>query len=245
MQELGWAQQPVLVERGEDDSVLLIAFTGFVFRLSMRVHEFFDLTKTLGYSRILLRDDYRVWYHHGVDRERADYPSLIRYLREEIERLKPKTVICLGTSAGGYAAIVAGHQLGADYVHAFAPHTFLDVSFKSCLGRVAKSYFRWSRLKLLFSRVARPEFFDLADLLKNYNGKTVYYIHHCTGAPRDMERVRRILGLPGVVAMPYPCISHSVPAYLAKSGFLKEILQAGNQQNLPELARAYFSNLAT
>jgi len=241
MQQLKWAQQPVLVECGADDSVLLIAFTGFVHRLSMRVYEFFELTQTLGYSRILLRDNHRVWYHHGIDKERRDYPGLIRYLRGEIDKLNPKTILCLGTSAGGYAAIVAGHHLKADYVHAFAPHTFLDVSLKSCLGRFRKAYFRWARLKLLFSKRARREFFDLAELLKNHNGKTVYYVHYCAGAARDAQRVQRLIGLPGVVALPYPCRSHSVPGYLAKRGFIKEILRPENQKNLAEVARAYFS----
>lgn|SRR5262245_1181617 len=242
--ELRAAEKAVLIERGEDNSVLIIAFTGFVHRLSMRVYEFFDLTKATGYSRILLRDENRVWYHHGIDRERNDYPSLFRYLQSEIEKLHPQKVICLGTSAGGYAAIVAGHHLGADYVHAFAPHTLLEVSVASCLGRFRRSLFRWARLKLLFSRVARREFFDLSNLLKTHNGKTIYYIHHCAGVERDVEGANRIVGLPGVVAMPYPCSAHSVPSYLAKVDFLKEILNIGNQQNLAELARAHFANKA-
>lgn len=242
--ELRAAEKPVLIERGEDNSVLIIAFTGFIHRLSMRVYEFFDLTKASGYSRILLRDENRVWYHHGIDRQRNDYPSLLRYLQSEIEKLNPQKIICLGTSAGGYAAIVAGHHLGADYVHAFAPHTLLEVSVASCLGRFRRSLYRWARLKLLFSRVARREFFDLGALLKNHNGKTLYYIHHCAGIPRDVEGVARIAGLPGVVSMPYPCAAHSVPSFLAKVDFLKEILNINNQHKLAELARAHFVNMA-
>jgi len=239
--ELRFAEQPVLVERGDDDSVLIIAFTGFIHRLSMRVYEFFELTKATGYSRILLRDEYRVWYHHGIDRQRGDYPSLINYLKCEIEKLKPEKIICLGTSAGGYAAIVVGHHIGADYVHAFAPHTDLDISLNSCLGRFRRSRYRWARLKLLVSTVARREFFDLRDLLKTHNGKTTYYIHHCAGVPRDVDGAKRIVGLPGVVGMPYPCQSHSVPSFLAKADFLKEILNVSNQRNIAELANAHFS----
>jgi hypothetical protein len=238
--ELRKAEAPVLVERGREDSVLIIAFTGFVHRLSLRVYEFFEATKDAGYSRILLRDKHRVWYHHGIDRKRPDFPSLFDYLNREIERLKPKTTICLGTSAGGYAAIVAGHHIRADYVHAFAPDTLLDISLSSCIKGIWSARYRWPRWKLLMSRSARPEFFDLANLLKVYNGKTVYYIHYCSDTRRDAKGAARLAGLPGVVSMPYSCSTHQVAMFLARTGFLPKILNARNQNQLAELAKAHF-----
>ena len=49
--ELRKAESPVLIERGRNQDVLIIAFTGFVHRLSLRVYEFFEATKDAGYSR--------------------------------------------------------------------------------------------------------------------------------------------------------------------------------------------------
>jgi hypothetical protein len=238
--ELRKADSAVLVERGRDDSVLLIAFTGFIHRLSMRVYEFFESTNDAGYSRILLRDQYRVWYHRGIDRQRPDYPSLVNYLNSEIEQLKPSKVICLGTSAGGYAAIVAGHHIRADYVHAFAPDTLLDVGLLSCIKGIWSARYSWSRWKLFFSRSAQRGFFNLANLLAIHNGKTVYYIHHCAGAKRDAEGAGRLAHMPGVVSMPYPCSTHSVALFLAQQSFLPKILNADNQDQIVELAQAHF-----
>jgi hypothetical protein len=238
--QLRKAESAVLVEKGHDDSVLLIAFTGFIHRLSMRVYEFFEATKDAGYSRILLRDKHKVWYHRGIDRQRPNYPSLIKYLNSEIEQLQPKKVICLGTSAGGYAAIVAGHHLRADYVHAFAPDTLLDVSLGSCIKGIWSARYSWSRWKLFFSRSAQQGFFNLANLLDRHNGKTIYYIHHCASAQRDVECAARLEHLPGVVSMPYPCSTHSVAFFLAQQGFLPKILDAGNQDQIAELAKAHF-----
>ncbi|HWP58048.1 MAG TPA: hypothetical protein VNL14_09190 [Candidatus Acidoferrales bacterium] len=238
--ELRHAVAPALVERGRDDSVLMIAFTGFVHRLSLRIYEFFEATKALGYSRILLRDKYRVWYHHGIDRERRDIPRLVRYLEREISRLNPRTVICLGTSAGGYAALLAGHLLRADYVHAFAPDTFLDVALRTCLSKLWRSRYPWARCRLRFSRRARPEFFDLAEVLKNHNRKTTYFVHYCEGCERDVAEANRVANLPGVQMMPYPCDTHQVAIFLAKRGFLAKILNAAHQTELAFLARAHF-----
>lgn len=239
--QLRAAQSPILVERGRDTSVLIIAFTGFVHRLSMRVYEFFEVTQATGYSRILLCDKHRIWYHHGIDGRRNDYPSLLACLQSHIAELKPQKIICLGTSAGGYAAIVAGHHLGADYVHAFAPDTFLDVSLGACVRTLWAGRYRLPRWKLLLSRTAKREFFDLAELLKAHNGKTTYYVHHCENAGRDVKGAKRIASLPGVVSLPYPCTTHAVAFFLAKEGFLKEILNIANQDRLPDLARAYFA----
>lgn len=238
--ELRKAEAPVLVEQGRNQEVLIIAFTGFVHRLSLRVYEFFEATKDAGYSRILLRDKYRVWYHRGIDRKRPDFPSLFRYLNSEIEQLKPKTVICLGTSAGGYAAIVAGHHIRADYVHAFAPDTLLDISLSSCIKGIFSARYWWPRWKLLMSRSAQPEFFNLANLLEVHNGKTVYYIHHCRDTRRDAEGAASLAHLPGVVSMPYSCSTHQVAMFLARTGFLPKILNAENQNRLVELSKAHF-----
>ena len=214
---------PALVERGKNDSVLMIAFTGAGEELGMPVYEFFDVTKSLGYGRILLRDQYRQNYHRGIDKQRPDFPSLILYLRQEIERLSPKKVLCIGTSAGGYAAIRAGHQLHADYVQAFGPVTGL---LPPNLWPQGKHH--------------RGSFMDLAEVLKEWNQKTIYYIHYCCGFDPDRYHAERLSRSPGVVRIGYPCNSHQVAIFLAKKGLLTEALAIANQDRVGEIAKAYF-----
>ena len=57
--ELRRATKSALVERGKDPSVLIVAFTGRGKKLMLPVYEFFDLTNSLGYSRILLHDRFK------------------------------------------------------------------------------------------------------------------------------------------------------------------------------------------
>ena len=219
---------PVLVERGKNDSVLIIAFTGAVGKLMVPVFEFFETTKTLAYSRILLRDLYYAHYQRGIDDQRPDFPSLIAYLREEIERLSPEKVVCIGTSGGGYAAILAGHLLRADYVHAFGPQT----------GDVKPPHLRPRKMRFLlprgFSRV------DLAEVLKEWNQKTIYYIHYCRAFDHDRSQTERLFRSLGVVSIGYPCSSHQVAIFLTKKGFLTEALAIANQDRIGEIAKAYF-----
>lgn len=234
------ADQPILSERGRDDSVLIIAFTGFGDKLHMGVFEFFDATKSTNYSRILLRDKFGVWYHHGINHQIRDFPQLIDHLKAETARLKPKKIICIGTSAGGYAAIVVGHHLPADYVHAFGPDTNLDVTLRAAIRSTFKDRNRYRRWKLLFSRRAKPDYFDLTELLRNHNCTTKYYIHYCARSEWDAERAKRIEHLPGVICIAYPCDTHAVSVFLTKGKFLGKILDISQQDHIHELARAHF-----
>jgi hypothetical protein len=240
MDKLSIALEPALVERGEDNSCLVVAFSsaaiGWRGRLNLPVfYEFFEMTKSLRYSRILLWDQYNMYYHHGIDPERPNFPSLIDFLKKETDRLNPKQVICVGSSSGGYAAIAAGHRLCADYVHAFAPQTFLE----SRLSKV-RPFQRPSRLKLRLSRRASPELFDLAPMLDQPNGQTTYVVHYSRGHEVDYQEARHISGLPDVVTIGYPCYAHAVAIFMAKRQFLTQLLDLTNQRRIIDLARAYF-----
>jgi len=224
IKEVKRAQSPVLVERGRDDSTLVIAFTGANRLLLMPVYEFFETTKTMGCSRILLCDQYRQHYERGIDERRPDFPSLIAYLKQEIARLGPKIILCIGTSAGGYAAIRAGHQLRADYVHAFGAQTGDPPPGSSRRGRPEK---------------APP---DLAQILKHSNEKTIYYLHYCRDCGDDRYHAERLFKSPGVAALGYHCAAHDVATFLGKKGFLTEFLAIANQDRLVELAKAHFGD---
>lgn len=227
---------PILVEGGQDSSLLIIAFAGGAQKLGMPIHDFFETTKTLGCSKILLRDRYKMFYHFGVDRKRRDWPTLVRYLREETERLRPKKTICIGSSGGGYAAIIAGYFLGADYVHAFGPQTVITVD-KAAIRKARHPYKRW---RLSVSRRALRDAFDLGLLLKKPNGKSTYFIHYGYGHKVDRDFATRISDLPSVVTLGYPCEAHAVAVFLAKKRFLHCVLESKNQDRLVEIARAHF-----
>lgn len=235
--EIKSAQAPFLIDRGRNTSGLIIAFTGFIDRLSLRVYEFFEATRPLGYHRILLRDRNRLWYHHGIDRERRNWDQLLQFLGAERARLQPEKVMCLGTSAGGYAALVAGHQLGADYVHAFGAETKLETS----ASRIWNSRYRLASLRLRLSSRVNAEFLDLQGLLKDSNRKTIYFVHYCFGCEQDRKAAERLERLPGVSTFGYPCETHQAAVFLAKNRFLAKVLNFDNQTGLERLAQEHFN----
>ena len=227
---------PILFERGIDSSVLIIAFSGGAQKLDVPIHEFFETTKTLGYDRILLRDKYTMYYHYGVDRKRRDWPRLLEYLEQEIARLQPKKIICVGTSSGGYAAIVAGHYLGADFVHSFGPQTKIALD-REGIRKARHPVHRW---RMCYSKRVLREVLDLVPVLRQGNGKTHYFIHYGAGHEIDRRFAERISQLPGVTTIGYPSAAHAIAVFLAKKRFLGTLLDIDNQHRLPEMARHHF-----
>jgi len=229
---------PILSERGTDHSVLIIAFSGGAQKLDVPVHEFFETTKTLGYDRILLWDKYYMYYHYGVDRERRDWPSLLAYLEQEIARLQPKKVLCVGTSTGAYAAIVAGHYLKADFVHAFGPQTKVALDQEG-IRKARHPIHRW---RMSISRRVYKEALDLVPLLGQFNGKTRYFVHYGSGHQIDKGFAERIAGMPSVITLGYPSDAHAIAIFLAKRKFLGHVLVIENQMRLEEIAKNYFGD---
>ena len=220
--DLKITEKPFLVQRGKDPSVVIVAFTGRAPMLMMPVYEFFDLTNSLGYSRILLRDKSKRRYHYGIDRRRPDYQSLLAFLRDQIKKLGAKQMIFIGTSAGGSAAIRIGHDLGADYVHAFGAQTGLSL--------------------IAGEKGEREPAMELAPLLKNANRKTVYYLHYCLGYEIDRLHAERVAGAPGVITLGYPGAIHRVITPLAQKGLLAKLLLIDNQKHIVAIAREFYGD---
>ncbi len=222
VEDLKVANKAALIQKGSDPSVLIVAFTGSAKMLMMPVYEFFDLTKSLGYSRILLRDRFNKRYHQGIDRRRPDYPRFLDFLRQTIKKMGTPKTIFIGTSAGGYAALRVGHDLGADYVHAFGPQTGLNPV----------------HLRL----PEREPPMDLSLILKEPNPNTAYYLHYCRSNESDRLHAERVVGCPNMVTLGYPGSSHLITLVLARKGLLEPILSIDNQNHIVALVRRSYGN---
>lgn len=229
---------PILVEKGADPRVLVIAFTGFKGGLGLPTFDFFRQTKLTPYSRILTLDTSLTCYLGGMPPLYADYASLLAGLREHIARLAPQKLMFIGASSGGFAAILFGHELKADYVHAFSPYTY--VGRRQCVKNEDKQSIALhaetvDRIDALPAAV--HPFFDLQPILARHNGKTRYYLHVCRGSPWDFMRVRRLERLPGTLVAGYPCDGHGVAVVLARAGLIGDLLDIGNQERMAEVLR--------
>jgi hypothetical protein len=70
-------------------------------------------------------DMYNKWYHKGIEGISKNIKETTEYLREKIKGFEE--VIFIGSSAGGYAAILFGSLLKVDKVIAFKPQTIVDI----------------------------------------------------------------------------------------------------------------------
>jgi len=204
--------------------VLVLAFTGFGGGLTMPTFDFFGLTRLLNYSRIMMRDESGTFYLKGIPGIAPGFEALLQRLQADIKQLAPDFLMVLGTSGGAYAAILFGHLLKADLVHAFSPFTNLDPR---------QDLSKWHEYSKLFDakdRIASlPEnlgkYLDLRQVLAQGNGKTRFNLHVCAKSPWDMERAMYLRGEPQVSIHTFPCDHHLVAIFLAKARILESLVQ--------------------
>jgi hypothetical protein len=234
-----WSRSPtpkspqLVIERGQDPSVLVVAFTGFTGKLSVPTFDFLRSTELLNYNRILLCDHSRTCYMNGIPPVAEGLGALVKLLRQHIDQLAPKCTMFIGSSGGSHAAILFGHLLGADYVHAFSPHTNIDPGYWR-ESEVPKDVEAFGDALERLDRVppSARAYFDLREVLRKSNGRTAYHLHACERSTPDMARALRLEGLPGVTMHRHDCDHHRVVVWLARQQRLVTLLKIENQSAL-------------
>jgi hypothetical protein len=167
-------------------SPLLIAFSGLALQLGMPVFEFREITRRIaGPSFVFARDHKRSWYHRGIAGVSEDVDGTVAALRATVDALAPSRVVTVGTSAGGYAALLFGELLGAHATHAFGPQVFLDRPTREQYGED-----RWAKLDRLWDRgLLEERYCDLAAVI---SPQTAVRHHIWWGEERDGTAVQRL-----------------------------------------------------
>lgn len=222
----------LMVEIGEDSSLLFVVFSGALNRFGASRFEFQQTMSMYGHSRILCRDPKRLWYHEGMEDRHGNIAEATERLSAKIDELAPKTVIVAGNSTGGYAALLFGHLLQSDYVHAFSPQTCLEPGHVRSYRRLDTPEKVNAYRKLWSSSRATREYFDLAQVLKQHNGKTRYFIHYCSNRLDDKIAAERMRDVTGMFLLPHDCESHMVVRYLHRKGLLTKVLEPCFQAQL-------------
>lgn len=122
----------------------------------------FDLTQ---FEKIIyIRDLYKSWYVTGINSEIDCIDKLIELIAEETQGYD---LVCAGSSAGGYLAIILGCKLNAKYILAFSPQ--VELNNKWCAG--------WNRfLQHYKSDPERNQYYNIISIIEN--AKTpIYYIY--------------------------------------------------------------------
>ncbi len=206
-------------------SALVIAYGGIAGRTSAPMFEFFRVTDGIPVQRLMLRDHQRSWYHRGVQGVGDNLASVERYVASMIDQAQPSRIVMVGASAGGFAAMLFGHRLGADVVHAFAPQTFID----PVLRREHREP-RWEpeTRDLLHSGRYDPAFGDLASVLASAPARpgTRHHVWYCTSEEPDAVHAAHVAELPAVTLHALPIGGHVIVKWMRDAGHLQPVVNA-------------------
>ena len=152
------------VKIGNDASTLVVTFAGNHHGGFARKTNLTELRTERNAFDILYMRNQGEWYLGGLNGIGETIEDTIAFLKEEFE--KYDKVICVGTSAGGYASILFASLCGTDPSIAITPQTDLN----ECLSLRKPGHLH--RIKKL------PSFEKYSNLNSVITDNTTYYIHN-------------------------------------------------------------------
>lgn len=189
-----------------------ILFQGQVGRMMMDPMQFLREARLTDRNLIMIADRSRQFYQQGVSPEITAIPSMIEWLNKCLAKMPHVTeVMCVGSSSGGYAAILAGYLLKVREVWAFAPPTDLT-NLEADQG--------------LKAEVIDRRYSDLQQLLRVSNGVTKYNIYYNESSTYDREAALRLKDCDGVSLHSEQGAGHGVILHMAKLGALPGLMPA-------------------
>jgi len=149
-------------DNGMDKTV--IAFGGLGARIGMPVFEFRKSLAAFDCNFVFFKDVKRSWYHGDLPNFGATFEEKGNNLKSILGRLAETELYLVGSSAGGFAALMFGAFLDAKASLLFGPQVFIDPHTRQALRDM-----RWPRL---INAIEAPDYRSVAqvgDKIKHLN----------------------------------------------------------------------------
>lgn len=131
------------------------------------------------FNYICIKDNFQSWYSINFD-------LYLKLIAKFILANKPKRIYTVGSSAGGYAAILFGHYLNVDKAIAYSPQILAFYHFMNSYRRKLNQVYRLSQLT----------FTDLSFIQKiNYGFNCEVDITLCKNNVADIEEINLLNNL--------------------------------------------------
>jgi hypothetical protein len=131
----------IQISRATGSDCVVLVFLGLANQAMLPTPIFDRFLAALGVTALYIQDRNRQLGNAGVLSAGESFDATVRYLRETISALGGKRCVTIGSSAGGFAAIRYGLELGAEIMLSFAGPTNVTAEFMENDGR-AKTVIR-------------------------------------------------------------------------------------------------------
>lgn len=191
-----------LFEQQPDSQQLVVIFSGVNAKSFMG----YKLLKTLQCNKLFIRDPNKSWYHGKISGLSQNIKELTGHLKKICGFFETKNITFIGSSMGGYAALLLGIELKVGKIIAFGPQIYINKMLPN--SPKEDSYISNKDLsKLINTSQSKIEIFiglnELADL---------YHIV-------DIKN-------PNVIIIKLYGQAHNVMSFLHKLGFLYQYISA-------------------
>lgn len=190
----------------------VIAFGGMLTALGMPKAEFFNsFDKNNNLNFIFLKDFWQSWYQKGLLGIANDVESLADFIRE-IVPVESQELYCVGTSAGGFAAILFAELLNAKKSLSFGPQTNVDL----------KTFLRFRAPESKWDEIKSSKYLDLRNIV---SGEVNHILYVSSKNEIDSEQAENLRLLPKVHVNFIDSESHNIAGFLKRNDGLQPVLQ--------------------
>ena len=143
---------------------------------------------------IFYKDPIASWYHKGIDGITTNIDETKDYINKKITSGNYEKTIFIGSSAGGYAAILFGSLCNVSNVIAFIPQTNLhDIITCTLLEHTA--------LNLRDILTKNSEYIDLKNIINKHTKYTLFGVHslvdssdiHCISHCKNISHYKNVV----------------------------------------------------
>lgn len=128
-------------------------------------YEWYNIRINTAFKHIFIRDVFKQWYLSGINRNLNTPEKLLSFLQKETNGLN---VITLGSSAGGYAAVLYGQLLQAQKILCFNGQFELNRLLKESKEEINPLIFRYMNSNL-------RRYYDLKPFIENQSSIFYFY----------------------------------------------------------------------
>jgi len=205
--------------RGQS-GVTVLFFTGLQDRAMGDVAMIDSFVAQAGATSVFLRDYKRTLYLSGIESLGGNIDTTLASLRETLVDLGTRQLICIGSSAGSYAAVIYGLALAADRIVCLAAPTCMTDAFARESGDTRGTLVRQKILEY-----PDPFGHDLRNRLLQAAVPQGVWMYFGAQSPIDRAHAEHLADLPDVVLKPFENFDrHNLVVPLLLSGEFPKIL---------------------